>query len=165
MSVKALASVHVIPKRRHLFGINNENGELSLAQKLHVAEKRKNYVDVLRVRFPILHKKLSDISLPCLLLLFKHSYCLLVFGVGPAICHLTLYWVPFTCGLAQKAEPFQVKLLALDSQDGVARAVSYLGYGWTRVELQGSDFKRKFSFIFIFIIFSQAKKWGITVNP
>lgn len=112
-------------------GINNENEELSTK----AACSRKSiwiYVDVLQVRFPIVHKKLSSISLPCLLL-FNYTDGLLVFSVGPAVCHLTLYWVPFTFGLAVKAEPLQGKLSALGSQNGVARAVSYLGCGWARV--------------------------------
>lgn len=119
------------PRGNTCSGINHEYRELST----NAACRQKSiriYVYVLQVRFPMLHKKPSGISLPCLLLLFKHSYGLLVFGVGPAICCLTLYWVPFTCGLAVNAEPFQGKLLALGSQDGVTGAVSYLGYGWTR---------------------------------
>lgn len=113
------------------------------------------------MRFPTLHKKLSGISLPCLLLLSKHSYGLLVFGVGPAICRLTLHWVPFTCGLAVKAEPSQGKLSALGSQDGVAGAVSYLGCGWTRVwwSCKAVAFKES-SLLFLFLLFSLKAKIG-----
>lgn len=96
-------------------------------------------LNVLSVIFPILSEQLSGISLPCLLLLFKHKYGLLVCGVGPCCFGASHFTECLTAiwRLAAKAEPLQGELSAPaqpSSQGSVARAVSHLSYGWIRVQ-------------------------------